>query len=140
MMINTDLGSVLKRFAQILPAEALNLISTDPLMGMHAKNADIDTRLRFLKSENKLGEKVIEISRESVWADTYPHLNDSFGLHDIKIKITGEIGLDYGGVTREWVTLVVKEVTDPRLGLFELNANELALQPSRLSYLVPNHL
>lgn len=50
------------------------------------------------------------------------------------------MGIDYGGVTREWVTMLIKEITDPRLGLFELNANELALQPSRMSYLVPNHL
>lgn len=50
------------------------------------------------------------------------------------------MGIDYGGVTREWVTMLIKEITDPRLGLFELNANELAFQPSRMSYLVPNHL
>ena len=34
----------------------------------------------------------------------------------------------------------MKEITDPRLGLFELNVSEIALQPSKMSYLVPNHL
>ncbi len=43
-------------------------------------------------------------------------------------------------MTREWANMLIKEITDPRLGLFELNVNELALQPSRMSYLVPNHL
>lgn len=50
------------------------------------------------------------------------------------------MGLDYGGVTREWAVMIVKEITDPKLGLFELNVNELAFQPSKISYLVPNHL
>ena len=49
MMANTDLGSTLKRFAEMIPAEGLALTSQDPLMIMHAKNADTETRLRFLK-------------------------------------------------------------------------------------------
>lgn len=49
-------------------------------MAIHAKNADLDTRLRFLKTENRLGEKVIEINRGSFWTDTYPHLDESFGM------------------------------------------------------------
>jgi hypothetical protein len=67
-------------------------------------------------------------------------LNENFGNYDIKIKINGEMGIDYGGVTREWLSLIVKEILDPRLGLFELNVNGLAFQPSKFSYLVPNHL
>jgi len=35
-----------------------------------------------------------------MWADTYVHLDNNFGEYDIKIKITGELGIDYGGVTR----------------------------------------
>lgn len=107
---------------------------------MHAKNADMETKLRYLKQENKLGEKTIEVNRENMWMSTAPHLDDSFGNFDIKIKIAGEIGMDYGGVTREWIGTVVKEILDPRLGLFELNVNQLAFQPSKMSYLVPNHL
>ena len=34
----------------------------------------------------------------------------------------------------------MKEVLDPRAGLFELNVNQLAFQPSKFSYLVPNYL
>lgn len=35
-----------------------------------------------------------------MWMSTLPHLDDKFGNYDIKIKISGEIGIDYGGVTR----------------------------------------
>ena len=63
LMINTDLGSVIKRFANMLPSEAVGQVGVDSLMGIHAKHANIETRLSFLKTENKLGEKVIEVSR-----------------------------------------------------------------------------
>jgi len=53
-----------------------------------------------------------------MWADTFPHLDEHFGDYNIKIKIKGELGIDYGGVTREWITLLAKEVMDPKLGLF----------------------
>ena len=61
---------------------------------MHAKNADMETKLRYLKQENKLGEKTIEVNRENMWMSTAPHLDDSFGNFDINIKIAGEIGMD----------------------------------------------
>ena len=89
MAINTDLAPIMRKFAQVLPSDVLNFSSGDPLLALHAKNADLDTKLRFCKTENKLGEKVIEVERGSMWSDTYPHLDESFGLHDIKIKIKG---------------------------------------------------
>lgn len=61
---------------------------------------------------------MLEVSRENMWADTFPHLDEHFGDYNIKIKIKGELGIDYGGVTREWITLLAKEVMDPKLGLF----------------------
>lgn len=75
-MINvTDLKPSLSKFAHLVPSEALGFTPNDPLMGIHAKYADTETKLRYLKKENKLGEKTIEINRGSVWADTYPHLD-----------------------------------------------------------------
>lgn len=82
----------------------------------------------------------IEVRRENIWQDTLPHLNEQFVEKNVKIKIVEELGLDYGGIRREWITLVVKELLNPNLGLFELSANGLAFQPSPMSYLVPNHL
>jgi hypothetical protein len=35
-----------------------------------------------------------------MWMRTAPHLDENFGNYDIKIQITGEMGIDYGGVTR----------------------------------------
>ena len=43
---------------------------------------------------------MIEVHRLSLWSDTARHIDDNFGNYDIKIKIAGELGIDYGGVTR----------------------------------------
>jgi len=43
-----------------------------------------------------------------MWADTYAYLDDKFSDYDIKIKINGELGIDYGGLTREWICTIVK--------------------------------
>ncbi len=60
----------------------------------------MQTKLKYLKQQNKLGEKTIEVSRDNMWISTAPYLDDNFANYDIKIKIQGEIGIDYGGVTR----------------------------------------
>lgn len=38
------------------------------------------------------------------------------------IEFDGEIGLDYGGVAREWFYLLSKEMFNPYYGLFEYSA------------------
>lgn len=115
---SVDTSAIIKKSAFMLTLDALALEPNNPLFPLHARHADMDTKLRYLRQENKLGEKVIEVSRGSLWTDTARHLDDTFGDYDIKIKIAGELGIDYGGVTREWLSLIVKEVLDPRLGLF----------------------
>lgn len=103
-----DTAAVVKKSALMLSLDALALEPKDPLFALHARYADMETKLKYLKQENKLGEKVIEVSRGSLWSDTARHLDDTFGDYDIKIKIAGELGIDYGGVTREWLSLIVK--------------------------------
>ena len=38
------------------------------------------------------------------------------------IEFDGEVGLDYGGVAREWFYLLSKEMFNPYYGLFEYSA------------------
>ena len=40
------------------------------------------------------------------------------------IEFEGEIGLDYGGVAREWFYLLSKEMFNPYYGLFEYSATD----------------
>jgi E3 ubiquitin-protein ligase NEDD4 len=38
------------------------------------------------------------------------------------IEFEGEVGLDYGGLAREWFFLLSKEMFNPYYGLFEYSA------------------
>lgn len=60
----------------------------------------------------------IEVRRDHIWQDTLPLLNEDIADKNVKIKIAEELGLDYGGIRREWITLLVKELFNPNLGLF----------------------
>ena len=45
-----------------------------------------------------------------------------------------------GGLTREWLSLLVKEVFNPDMGLFKASENKIGYQPNPMSYIVPDHL
>jgi len=45
-----------------------------------------------------------------------------------------------GGLTREWLSLLVKEVFNPEMGLFKASENKISYQPNPMSYIVPDHL
>lgn len=56
------------------------------------------------------------------------------------ISFDKEIGLDFGGITREWITLAIKDIFDPLKGLFITSSNGVTLLPNPKSYLIPSHL
>ena len=65
----------LQRFASLLPKSLLEQNPKNALMVLHGRYADTETKLSLLKEENPLGDKVSEVARESMWQDTYPHLD-----------------------------------------------------------------
>ena len=58
----------------------------------------------------------------------------------LEIRYQGEQGVDQGGLKREWITILSRELFDPRNGLFRISPNLNSVQPSPLSEIVPNHL
>ena len=48
--------------------------------------------------------------------------------------------LKLGGLTREWLSLLVKDVFDPERGLFKASENKISYQPNPMSVVVPDHL
>jgi len=51
------------------------------------------------------------------------------------VSFENEEGSDYGGVTREWLSLLNKNLFNPDFGLF-MSPDDLHLQPSILSNVV----
>ena len=58
----------------------------------------------------------------------------------VKIVFENESGVDAGGLTREWYSLIVEEIFNPRNGLFGLSNNQTSLQPHPSASAIPFHL
>lgn len=85
------------------------------------------------------------VDRENVLRTSYFQVMakspEEFRTQRMEVRIMGERGLDYGGVTREWFGLLVKDLVDPNLALFEFSAEDkTTVVPCRVSHLNPEHL
>jgi len=70
----------------------------------------------------------ITVRRENIRLDSFDAIC-RVDRHNVKclryklwITFTGEMGLDYGGVSREWFSLLTTEIFNPYFGLFEYSA------------------
>lgn len=96
---------------------------------------DYKRKYEFLKQQLKKPTNVpnkfeIKIRRAHILEDSYRQIQ--FPTHKVKqvdvlktklwIEFDGEVGLDYGGVAREWFYLLSKEMFNPYYGLFEYSA------------------
>jgi hypothetical protein len=64
-----------------------------------------------------------------------------FRERKIEIKLAGEEGLDYGGITREWLGLLVKDLVNPDFALFTFASEEKnTVVPCKGSFVNPEHL
>lgn len=106
-----------------------------------------EKRLSFFHS--KMKDKIdrnerleISVNRSNVLVDSYQILNDKSydeWLYDIEVKFKGESGIDMGGLTKEWFTLIVKDIFNPNFALFSLYENK-SYQPNQFSGINQEHL
>ena len=79
--------------------------------------------LRYDISKKKVdfteGCETLYISRENVLENSMIQLEILNLFKEIKIIFTGEESSDAGGLIREWLTILFKELLDPKTGLFE---------------------
>ena len=84
------------------------------------------------------------INREQIWDSTLKGLLNYSPAElikgEININFENEEGIDAGGLKREWLTLLSKEIFNPENGLFKLSENKISYQPNPTSYIIPNHL
>ena len=45
-------------------------------------------------------------------------------LRRLMVKFRGEEGLDYGGIAREWLHLLSREMLNPQYGLFQYSRDD----------------
>eukprot|EP00180_Rhodochaete_pulchella_P000900 Plantae.Rhodophyta-Rhodochaete_pulchella.ctg1728.p1 GENE.Plantae.Rhodophyta-Rhodochaete_pulchella.ctg1728~~Plantae.Rhodophyta-Rhodochaete_pulchella.ctg1728.p1 ORF type:complete len:710 (+),score=126.38 Plantae.Rhodophyta-Rhodochaete_pulchella.ctg1728:127-2130(+) len=100
--------------------------------------------IRQRNAEVHAGTVRISVRREQVFEDSYHQLrlrtpDEMKGrLH---VQFAGEEGIDAGGVTREWYTILARKIFDANYALFTRSAAKSATyQPNFLSYVNEDHL
>lgn len=59
----------------------------------------------------------------------------------LSVKFSGEEGMDAGGLTREWFSVLSRQMFDPNYALFKLSAvDKTTYQPNRASWINPDHM
>lgn len=68
----------------------------------------------------------IKVRRSHILEDSYRVISSVSRVDNLKTKLwvefEAEVGLDYGGLAREWFFLLSKEMFNPYYGLFEYSA------------------
>ncbi|KAK3609118.1 hypothetical protein CHS0354_007796 [Potamilus streckersoni] len=85
-------------------------------------------RSKLRKPANLPNKLDIKVTRKNVFEDSYRIIMSVKKPDLLKarlwIEFDGEVGLDYGGVAREWFYLLSKEMFNPYYGLFEYSATD----------------
>ncbi|XP_052755974.1 E3 ubiquitin-protein ligase Nedd-4 isoform X2 [Galleria mellonella] len=92
---------------------------------------DYKRKYEYLKSQLRKPSNVpnkfeIKVRRNSILEDSYRIITSVNRIELLKTKLwvefESEVGLDYGGLAREWFFLLSKEMFNPYYGLFEYSA------------------
>lgn len=110
---------------------------------------DLVGKIRSLRVELQAlqpqsGHCRLEVSRQEIFEESY-RLIMKMRPRDMRkrlmVKFRGEEGLDYGGVAREWLHLLSREMLNPQYGLFQYSADDrYSLQINPDSGINPDHL
>lgn len=110
---------------------------------------DLVGKLRALRTELQTmqpqsGHCRLEVSRNEIFEESYRLIMKMRGKDMRKrlmVKFKGEEGLDYGGVAREWLHLLSREMLNPQYGLFQYSRDDhYTLQINPDSGVNPDHL
>ncbi|KAI8119993.1 E3 ubiquitin-protein ligase SMURF2 [Lucilia cuprina] len=131
--VPADLPQGLLEGADLLPKYRRDLVG---------KLRALRTELQALQPQS--GHCRLEVSRNEIFEESY-RLIMKMRPKDMRkrlmVKFKGEEGLDYGGVAREWLHLLSREMLNPQYGLFQYSRDDhYTLQINPDSGVNPDHL
>jgi hypothetical protein len=121
------------------PINLEEILTEDKLSTL--RNLSMNDRSYFLKKQietQPTGQTILlEINRDNAFNDSIAVLNKALSGNDkyssMNIKFNGEEGIDSGGLTKEYFSIVSKELIDPNKNLFYSYDNNNTFQPNFFS-------
>lgn len=123
------------------------------LLVKNSRVLDFDNKRNFFtqqlrrrpQSRDHFSTLQLNVRRARVFEDSYQYLQrksgDQVKYGKLSIRFYNEEGVDAGGVTREWFTILARQMFNPDYALFQpCAADKLTYQPNRASNVNPEHL
>lgn len=121
------------------------------LLVHNPKVLDFDNKRNFFTQQLHKGRKEhytplqLSVRREFVFADSFMRLQRHSGPEikhgKLNVRFWNEEGIDAGGVTREWFSILARAMFNPDYALFApCAADRTTYQPNRASAINPDHL
>ncbi|GBE59709.1 ubiquitin ligase [Babesia ovata] len=139
------LNCLIKRIPSLLYSSFAPLLRLAPnCLNFDIKRNYFRQKLKEVRQGLHLNTLRINVRREHVFMDSYHQLRLRSG-DDMKGKLvvtfSGEEGVDAGGLTREWFSMLAKEMFNPNYGLFCREGRKQEFNhPNPLSGINPDHL
>lgn len=115
------------------------------LLHFDIKRAYFKLKLKKLKQSagRNFGSLRISVHRSSVMEDSFQKLRFCSAEEmrkRLSVTFLGEDGIDAGGLTREWFSLLAKEIFNVNYCLFTATDDNVTFQPNPYSGINPDHL
>ncbi len=121
------------------------------LMVKNPKALDFDNKRNYFTQQLHKGRRehystlTMAIRRSHIFDDSYRFFSRYRGAEikhgKLNVRFHGEEGVDAGGVTREWFSVLARAMFNPDYALFApCAADRTTYQPNRMSYINPDHL
>jgi E3 ubiquitin-protein ligase HUWE1 len=114
-------------------------------LDFHNKRAYFRAQLRRLRqhSTRRHGSLRLSVPRQQVFEYSYHQLRIRSAEEmrgRLHITFHGEEGIDAGGLTREWYSILAREIFNANYALFNAAVDGVTFQPNPLSKVNPDHL
>lgn len=138
------LNALIQRTPHLLSQAFEPLLRLRGVVNFNNKRTHFQTRMRKLSMRpgQRPSSLRLNIRRQHVLQDSYHqlHLRTPQEMRGrMAVTFTGEEGVDAGGVTREWYSVLMRSLLDVNFSLFE-SSTDGTYQPSPNSAVNPDHL
>jgi E3 ubiquitin-protein ligase HUWE1 len=145
------LNMALKNHVQLLETSFSPLIFVPrcrQLLHFDNKRAYFKNKLKKMKTSATRhhefsGQLHITVRRQSIFHDSFASLRDKSAdemRRKLAVHFDGEEGMDAGGLTREWFSVLAKEIFNPNYALFTTTGDNVTFQPFLQSFVNKEHL
>ncbi len=137
-------NTMIRASPSLLTSGAFILLTRMPRV-LDFDNKRVFFRTLLHKKSSSRPTLTVHCRRAHVFEDSFHSIMGRSGEEvkggKLAIKFHDEEGLDAGGVTREWFSVLSLQMFDPNYALFKVSSvDKVTYQPNRMSFINPDHL